>query len=524
MKLRNRALQPPSLSSRRPVAPLRSLRCPGLGGTGRPLLILSGVIGLAVLLWPFRSLRSENFVFYLSTGHKVVPVTLIDNARYLPLLQVLGVVGGVSNVQSKRNSLKLQLEAIEMEFHAGDTKVRVNKEQLKLENPVRLASGEWMVPLDFLYAVLPRLTRQNLEYRAGDRRMFVGDLKPATFSVRLDPISNGTRLSLQFSGKVTVQTAARNGKWIIYLRDQNLQPLEPAYRFQSPYVTDLQFDDQDGVPKLILTPAAAGLDFYPKLSEEGQVLTADIVKPAPIVAQQPQVSQPAATPTPAVVRPVAPAAPAGTPPTPAPQPVLPSVVLDAGHGGEDTGARSRDGINEKDLTMQLVERVRQGLASSGKFRVVLTRAGDTDPTFDQRDVTANSAHPVAFLTFHAGNMGDLSPCVAIYTYVARPELALPGGAISPIFTPWQAAQQKDLPESEKLAEVVAEQIGQITELARSSSSTAPVRQLRSVDAPAIAVEVGTLAPEFDGVALTDPGFLQRITDALVQALVKFGPS
>jgi len=121
-------------------------------------------------------------------------------------------------------------------------------------------------------------------------------------------------------------------------------------------------------------------------------------------------------------------------------------------------------------------------------------------------------------------MGDLSPCAAVYTYAARPEPPLPGGDISPFFTPWQAAQQKDLPQSEKLAEAVAAQIGQITELARSSSSTAPVRQLRSVDAPAIAVEVGTLAPEFDGVALTDPGFLPRIADALVQALVKFGPS
>ena len=489
----------------------------------RPLLILSGVVGLALLLWPPRSLRSENFVFYLSSGHKVVPVTLIDNARYLPLLQVLGVIGTVSNVQSKRNLLKLQLEAMEMEFRAGDNKVRVNREQLKLENPVRVASGEWMVPLDFLYAVLPRLTRQNLEYRAGDRRMFVGDLKPTTFSVRLDPIANGARLSLQFTGKVTVQTAARNGKWIIYLRDQNLQPLEPAYRFQSPYVSDLQFDDQDGVPKLIVTPAAAGLDLYPKLSDEGQALTADIVKPAPVVAQQPQVSPPAAPPTPGAVRPAAPTAPAQTEPTPAPQPVLPSVVLDAGHGGEDTGARSRDGINEKDLTLQLVERVRQGMISTHKFRVVLTRAGDTNPTFDQRDVTANAAHPVAFVTFHAGNMGNLSPCAAVYTYAVRPGLPSLASDLSPIFTPWLAAQQKDLPQSEKLAEAVAEQIAQIPELARSSSWTAPVRQLRSVDAPAIALEVGTLAPEFDGVALTDPDFLQRVADALVQAVVKFAP-
>jgi len=353
--------------------------------------------------------------------------------------------------------------------------------------------------------------------------MFVGDLKPTTFSVRLDPIANGARLSLQFTGKVTVQTAARNGKWIIYLRDQNLQPLEPAYRFQSPYVSDLQFDDQDGVPKLIVTPAAAGLDLYPKLSDEGQALTADIVKPAPVVAQQPQLSPPAAPPTPGAVRPAAPTAPAQTEPTPAPQPVLPSVVLDAGHGGEDTGARSRDGINEKDLTLQLVERVRQGMISTHKFRVVLTRAGDTNPTFDQRDVTANAAHPVAFVTFHAGNMGNLSPCAAVYTYAVRPGLPSLASDLSPIFTPWQAAQQKDLPQSEKLAEAVAEQIAQITELARSSSWTAPVRQLRSVDAPAIALELGTLAPEFDGVALTDPDFLQRVADALVQAVVKFAP-
>ena len=485
-------------------------------------LLLSSVVGFTLLLWPLRTLRSENFVFYLSSGHKVVPVTLIENARYLPLLQVLGVVGAASNVQSKRNSLKLQLDAVDVEFRAGDKSVRLNKQQLRLENPVRLENGEWMVPVDFLYTILPRLTRQNLEYRVGDRRMFVGDLKPATFSVRLDPIANGTRLSLQFTGKVTVQTAARNGRWIIYLRDQNLQPLELAYRFQSPYVSDLQFDDQDGEPKLILTPAATGLDFYPKLSDEGQVLTADIVKTAPVVAQQPQVSPSTTTPTPVPGRPVPPTLPAGTQPTPSPQPALPAVVLDAGHGGEDTGARSRDGIDEKDLTLQLAERVRQGLVSSRKFRVVLTRAGDADPTFDQRDVTANTAHPVAFVTFHAGNMGNLSPCAAVYTYAARPVLPSLSSDITPIFTPWQSAQQKDLPQSEKLAQAVAEQIAQITELARSSMSTAPVRQLRSVDAPAIAVEVGTLAPEFDGVALTNPDFLQPVADALVQALVKFG--
>jgi N-acetylmuramoyl-L-alanine amidase len=491
----------------------------------RPLLILGVVVGLFLLLWPLRSLRSENFVFYLSTGHKLVPVSVVEKARYLPLLPVLGVVGEVSNVQQKRNSLKLRLGAVEMEFHAGDKRVRINKEHLKLNDDVRLAEGEWIVPLEFLYSVFPKLTKQPLEYRVGDRRMFVGDLRPATFSVRLDPISNGTRLVLQFTGKVTVQTANRNGKWIIYLRDQHVQPLEPTYRFQSPYVSELQFDDQDGVPKLILTPAGPGLDFYPKLSDQGQVLMAEVVNPAPVVAQQPQgTAPPTITPAPGTGQPGAPTAPRGTQATSASQPVLPAIVLDAGHGGEDTGAHSRDGINEKDLTAQLVERVRQGIVSTHRFRVVLTRAGDTNPTFDERSVMANTVQPLAFVSFHAGDMGGVSPCTAVYTYPLAPEPPNPGSDVSPIFRRWGAAQQKHLPQSEKLAEAVREQVAQITALARGGASIAPVRQLRSTDSPAIAVEVGTLSPEVDGDALTNPELQQRIADALVQALVKFGPS
>jgi N-acetylmuramoyl-L-alanine amidase len=489
-----------------------------------PLLVLGGVVGFTLLLSPVRSLRSENFVFYLPTGHKVMPLTLIENVRYLPVLPVLSLVGTVSNMQQRRNSLKLQLDALELEFRAGDKRVRVNKAQLKLTNPVRLIGAEWVVPLEFLYFVLPKLTRQALEYREGDRRMFVGELRPATFSVRLDPISNGTRLSLQFTGKLTIQTAARNGKWIIYLVDQLVQPMESTYRFQSPYVSELQFDDQDGVPKLILTPAAAGLDFYPKLGDEGRVLMADVVNPATAVAQQPEGTVPkAVTPAPGARPPGAPVAPGAAQPAPAPQPVLPAVVLDAGHGGKDLGARSRDGINEKDLTAQLVERVRQGLVSTGKFRVVLTRAGDADPTFDQRDVAANVALPVAFVTFHAGNMGGLSPCATVYTYPAVPEPPR-GSDVSPMFRPWQAAQQKHLPQSERLKQEVGHQLEQVPGLARSNTSIAVVRQLRSVDAPAIAVEVGSLAPEVDGAALTNPDFQQHIADVLVQALTKLGPS
>ena len=120
-----------------------------------------------------------------------------------------------------------------------------------------------MVPVEFLTTVLPHLTHQAVEYQEGTNRIFIGDVKPASFTVRVDPIANGARLTVQFTDKVAVRTASSNGKWVMFLGDRPMEPMEPSYHFQNPYLSDLQYDDQDGVPKLILSPTSSGLNFYP---------------------------------------------------------------------------------------------------------------------------------------------------------------------------------------------------------------------------------------------------------------------
>src|SRR5205807_5356029 len=59
---------------------------------------------------------------------------------------------------------------------------------------------------------------------------------------------------------------------------------------------------------------------------------------------------------------------------------------------------------------------RAELASTNKYRVVLTRSGDANPTFDERAAAANAARPIAFLSFHAGNLGKRIPRLVVYTY------------------------------------------------------------------------------------------------------------
>jgi len=495
--------------------------------------VAATALGILFWLWPPRSARSDNFVFYLPNSRQLVPVQTLDNIRYVPLLRVLNLVGTVSDVQPKRHSLKVLIGSNELELHAGERKLKLDRHDMEIGSAVRVENGEWMVPLDFLYAVLPRLTTQTLAYRVGDERMFIGDVRPLTFSTRLTPLANGSRLTIQFSDPVTVQTASTNGQWVIFLGNKALQPLEQRITFKDHDISGLTFDDQDGVPKLIITPATANLNFYPSVADGGRIFQADVIQPAQPSnpAQSAEAARPAqsaqgappqqpggapgAATTPQPAGPAANAA--GTvAPVPAPPP-LPVVVLDAGHGGSDTGAHSRDGVTERDLVAALVERVRGSLTSTGKVRVILTRQGSNDPTADERDVMTNLARPVAFLTFHAGDLGGGAPAAQIYTYQAP---STPDALAGPqaLFVPWNEAQQAHLARSRDFATWLAQQFGHIDGLAVRSPAAAPVRQLRSIDAPAVAVELGTLAPSQDAGSLNSGAFQDPVAKAVADAV------
>ena len=76
-----------------------------------------------------------------------------------------------------------------------------------------------------------------------------------------------------------------------------------------------------------------------------------------------------------------------------------TVILDAGHGGKDSGATSSiTGQREKDLTLDMVQRVRAALGSS--VRTVLTRNSDTFVELDDRVGMANRTNDAILVSIH----------------------------------------------------------------------------------------------------------------------------
>ena len=103
------------------------------------------------------------------------------------------------------------------------------------------------------------------------------------------------------------------------------------------------------------------------------------------------------------------------------------VVLDPGHGGEDTGARGRHGVEEKRVVLDIAKRVRVQLANAG-LKVYLTRETDRFIELDERNLKAARWGADVFVSIHLNSARSSAP-QGLETYVMA-NLGYPSTAAS----------------------------------------------------------------------------------------------
>src|SRR5579862_2652653 len=199
-----------------------------------------------------------------------------------------------------------------------------------------------------------------------------------------------------------------------------------------------------------------------------------------------------------------------------PQKTLGIVVLDPAHGGADSGAHGSSGISESDVVLSFARLMRISLEAQG-LRVILTRQANDDPSFDDRSRMANAQRGDVFITLHVSSTGQPGT-VRVYSMaqMAMPQTA----AVSPRsgLLPWDHAQFKFIEQSRRLAELIQIQMAQRFRGSSETPFEAPVRQLRTVGAPAVAIEVSSVSvPDRAPLDQMGPG----IADGVARAVAAF---
>ena len=80
-----------------------------------------------------------------------------------------------------------------------------------------------------------------------------------------------------------------------------------------------------------------------------------------------------------------------------------TVVIDAGHGGHDTGSTGKAGAREKDITLDIARRLRQKLGYRPEYRVFLVRDADVFIPLNERVSYVNSLESDLFISIHVND-------------------------------------------------------------------------------------------------------------------------
>jgi N-acetylmuramoyl-L-alanine amidase len=229
---------------------------------------------------------------------------------------------------------------------------------------------------------------------------------------------------------------------------------------------------------------------------------------------------------------------AGTAPADPPVDRFDTVVVDAGHGGEDEGARGPRGTLEKDLVLAVSKGLARRLEARG-LRVVLTRQRDVFVPLEQRTAIANDARGDLFLSIHANASAD--PSVhGTETYFLALEASDESAArvadrensafsreaaIAAIDDPFisligDMIATDHLRESNDVARIVQRQLGR-TALKSRGVKQALFVVLTGVQMPAALVEIGFVTSPEDERRLRG-GERAGLIASLERAVVEFG--
>jgi len=210
--------------------------------------------------------------------------------------------------------------------------------------------------------------------------------------------------------------------------------------------------------------------------------------------------------------------------TPTEEPSTLTVVLDPAHGGADFGARGPTGLAESDVVLDFARAARIALEAQ-RLRVLLTREGNQDPTFDARSAMINGLANAIFISLHVSSSGPVGTARTYY-YVfpsnATPAVNPTAGA-QPTRTnliQWDEAQRSSVDSSRQLAFLIQTVLVQRFKGSPDAPIAAPVRQLRTIAAPAIAIELSSIdvtdAKRLDQMA-------QPLAEAIGRAVAEFHP-
>jgi N-acetylmuramoyl-L-alanine amidase len=215
-----------------------------------------------------------------------------------------------------------------------------------------------------------------------------------------------------------------------------------------------------------------------------------------------------------------------------------TIVVDAGHGGHDTGTIGPSGLLEKDLTLDVALRLGKMLENRLGANVIYTRDDDTFVPLETRTAIANQQQADLFISIHANSSNDAS-ARGVETYylnftsstdaleVAARENAVSDKSIHELQDLVKKIALKDkIEESREFAADVQKSLhsglaARAPAIRDRGVKKAPFIVLIGANMPSILAEISFLSNPTDERRLQTPEYRQKVAESLYKGISKY---
>jgi N-acetylmuramoyl-L-alanine amidase len=401
----------------------------------------------------------------------------------------------------------------------------VNGRLVALPSPAVRSGTRWFVPVEFVSRALGSIYDAPIELRKPSRLLIVGGLRVPRVTARIESPGPPTRVVITITPPAPGSTSNDGSRVIVRIDADALDlSLPPA---GAGLVEQIRAGDQPTTVAVQLR-AAGPVNVSTDATNTATRITLDIAA-APDTAAPPPEEPPAAPP---VLDP-------GAIPLPIARAVLQTMVLDPGHGGEDTGVAGPGGTLEKQITLEVARRAKALIETRLGIRVVLTREDDRRVSLDERAALANNSKAGLLISLHANAAFAPSPSGAEVFYESLdPELdaarraaeadsvtlpVLGGGTRTIDVVRWDLAQGRHLESSQTLAGFLEDELRTRVPLGQRSIQQAPMRVLAGANMPAALIEMAYLSNPAQEKQAASADYQVSIAQAIYATVVRFRP-
>ena len=214
------------------------------------------------------------------------------------------------------------------------------------------------------------------------------------------------------------------------------------------------------------------------------------------------------------------------------------IVIDAGHGGHDSGTLGVDGIEEKDVVLDVALRLGKLLHDRLGADIIYTRSDDTFIPLETRTAIANKAQADLFLSIHANSSPDPSArgVETYYLNFTSDPTALDVAARENAVSDQSIHQLSDLVKKIALKDKISESREFAADVEGSLYSglqkgndglknrgvkKAPFVVLIGANMPSILAEISFITNPKDGTQLRDPEYRERVAESLYRGVARY---